>query len=262
MIRGMNWTRILFVLLMVSQSVESKASIIPELDQKIHDPSARIAFENDGGMLGGGVCWWHSRLQRAFWYLASFDPVLPRPSELQVRKLIQALVRRNQKVVIPGFADVQSFTEAYQEVIQRQLDLWQIRDGFINQAWVRGLSGRAILDPIKMQRHMDALYSKFLKASRHAEILWVMLQMEGITSHSSLLTSMVPVDGGYDLEMVDSNFPDTFVKYQFRSGQGVIKPVSPANLESAYGPIVPYAGFHRDWVRMEKAATSNAMEIN
>src|SRR5438270_754213 len=43
-------------------------------------PSQRLSFGNTGGIAHGGVCWWHSRFQRAAIYLTIFRPDLPKPS--------------------------------------------------------------------------------------------------------------------------------------------------------------------------------------
>lgn len=219
------------------------------------DPAMRLSFRNSGGLANGGVCWWHSRFQRSAWYLANFDETGNRPSLHEARKMIHALVARNEVVTIPGYRDLQSFSREYRKEIQSALNLWQIRDGFLNQSYFRGLSGRArFLHAEKMRRRMENLYSEYLSARPRGDLLWLLLQMPGIVSHSSLLREMSPTgDGGFQLKVVDSNFPTREVEYDFRPGD---LELVPSNISTRNYTSVPYAGFSRDLRRIHRAISS------
>lgn len=218
------------------------------------DQSMRLSFENDGGLGGGGVCWWHSRFQRAMWYLARFQPELPKPSEDQRRKIVRRLASRRFVVEIPGYRNGFEFSKDNQELIQRELNHWQLRDAFINQAYIRGLSGRsAYRNPANLKEHMDSLYADYIISETKNEILWVMLQIQGLASHASLIQMMEPrLDGGYDIEMVDSNFPTGNIYYRYTPGDHTLTPLN------GYDPRegiewIPYVGLGRDYRRIHRA---------
>lgn len=57
-----------------------------------------LAFRNSGGLLNGGVCWWHSRFTRNALYLAIYRPDLPRPNGDQMASIIRDI--RNGRTVV------------------------------------------------------------------------------------------------------------------------------------------------------------------
>jgi hypothetical protein len=198
------------------------------------------------------VCWWHSRFQRAAWYLASFKPDLPAPTRDEARAIIRTIVSRLDVVEIPGFRDLASFSKEYAKDIQAALDAWQIRDAVINQAYIRGLSGQShFRDPAAMRARIDSVYADFKAGLSSGDVVWVMLQMPGIVSHASLLHAMEPTpDGGYRIAMVDSNFPDRLVDYVYRPGD---LELTPADIEAKHYTSGPYVGFGRDLGRIHRA---------
>jgi hypothetical protein len=216
------------------------------------DESMRLPFENEGGLFDGGVCWWHSRFQRAAWHLAAFDPAGDKPGIAVRKRMIRRLAARDEVVVIPGYANLAEFARENQALIQKELDDWQIRDAFINQAYIRGLSGRGELrDPDRMERHMAMLYRRFLQATKRGEVLWVMLQTRGIESHSSLIRSMEKLSGGgYFIRMVDSNFPLEQIEYRYAPGDTALVP---ENGYDGWVEWVPYVGLARDYGRIHRA---------
>src|SRR5262245_2698307 len=84
----------------------------PDFARIIEDRGMRLGFENAGGLLGGGVCWWHSRFQRAIWHLAVFLPRAPRPDREETRRIVRRLATRKEVVEIPGYADAREFSSA------------------------------------------------------------------------------------------------------------------------------------------------------
>jgi hypothetical protein len=243
--------RVIAVLLLV-QTAAAQADTIFE---RARNPANRLAFANDGGLADDGVCWWHSRLQRAFLYLARYNPRAPKPTYEKAKSLINDLIWEKAYIEIPGFADTKSFTAAYQNLIQSELNEWQLSDGLINQAWIRGLSGSSSLSSSSMKAHMDDLYTQYLSAHAKNDLLWVMLQESGIASHASLLESMTPNGiGGYIIQMVDSNFPSGMVNYDYRNGD---RSLVPNGIDGYTTPWVPYVGYARDLTRIHNAITAN-----
>lgn len=208
-----------------------------EFQRMIFDPNNRLAFANDGGLLDGGVCWWHSRFQRAANYLAVFRPDLPKPTEDEAFFLVFRLTQMNRVVEIPGYANLHEFSSDFERVIQERLEFWQAWDGFFNQAWIRGLSGGTRMRAGKMAARMDRLYQEVEGSHR---IVFQMLQLEGITSHSWLVAGVTKIANGYLLHIVDSNAPLATRTFLYRYGDTTI--YSPSFKEY----FAPYRGFTRD----------------
>jgi hypothetical protein len=224
-----------------------------EFGEKILATENRIAFENEGGLQKGGVCWWHSRFQRAAWALAIFNPDLPKPSPTEIQNVVSALVHQTSVVVIGGYRNLHDFTAANQTLIQKELNRWQLRDGVINQAWIRGISGRSSLPAPQLKQQLDHIYTEFKSSVDRQEVLWLMLQIKGIVSHASLLAKMEPrLNGGYHLEMVDSNRPQDIVTYDYRAGDTFLTPYMPVDYSNAF-KMVPYLGLSRDLHKIEAA---------
>jgi hypothetical protein len=217
-----------------------------DLFERFSDPSMRMGFQNQGGLLNGGTCWWHSRLQRAAIYLARFRPELPKPDRVQAERIVRALVHFRSVVEIPGFSGFAEFSREHERLVQRELDLWQIRDGFVNQQWIRGLSGRPELPARRLERRMEKIHRAF-KASKPG--LWLMAQMKGITSHALLLLGMESTGTGYRLRFIDSNFPDETRELEYRRGERA--------LDLGYATFVPYAGYRNDFRRIAAAIDSH-----
>lgn len=211
-----------------------QVGVVPYLETK----ESRIQFKNRGGLFNGGVCWWHSRLQRASSYLVEFRPESDRPTKEQLNKILKTLKTMSSTVVIPGFSDFYSFTETYRAEVQSVLETWQKEDGFINQQWVRGISGNYELPPIEMKSRMDNLYDMFQK-SPHP--LWIMAQIKGIESHAFLILEMFPLGAGYELRVIDSNEPLITKSFSYVDGDRFLK-----HPKDKYS-FVPYSGFQKDY---------------
>jgi hypothetical protein len=57
-----------------------------------------FSFSNTGGILNGGVCWWHSRMQRAALYLTVYLPDMPPPSKPEVRRILCDLMTAQKEM--------------------------------------------------------------------------------------------------------------------------------------------------------------------
>lgn len=159
----------------------------------------RLSFVNSGGLLNGGVCWWHSRFTRNAAYVARFLPHEARPSIAQVKKIIHAIRLGTAIVDVPGYSDLQTFSIDFKNEIQKKLNEWQVAEA----DWVRGLQGRTSENPDKLATMMDELYQRVMVKK---EVVYQKLQLPGITSHAWLVIYMVKETNGYLLTVADSNF--------------------------------------------------------
>jgi hypothetical protein len=217
------------------------------------DTRFRLSLENEGGLFNGGVCWWHSRFQRAVWSLAEYRPDLPKATRSQAQRIIQGLAHFESVQIIPGYSDFLSFSRDYSREIQKELNQWQLRDGVLRQSWVRAISGRSNWrsNPEKLRRIMDELYAYSRKGELEGYTPWVMLQLKGlIGAHSALVIGMEKnaANDGYVLQIVDSNFPAKTFQWKYRYGD--------AQMGNSLYDTVPYQGLHRDVPRIENALAS------
>lgn len=211
------------------------------INDLLAQPENRLDFKNRGGLFGGGVCWWHSRLQRSSLYLARFAPDRPKPDLNQIKQIIYSLKKMNRVVVIPGYSDFLSFSHDHQRSIQNMLEFWQKEDGLLNFQWLRGISGRYVLPAKELEERMHMIYRIYQQSPSP---LWVMAQMKGITSHSYLIRQIEVLPSGYVLEVVDSNKPKElrYARYQF-GDQSLLVDGSKKN-------FIPYVGFQEDFRRI------------
>jgi hypothetical protein len=165
----------------------------------------QLAFRNQGGLINGGVCWWHSRFTRNALYLAIYRPDMPKPTSDQMESIVKEIRRGNNIVTIPGFANLRSFSSdpTARRLIQDELESWQRFDGFIRQQWIVGLSGRRISEAAKLKRSMDELYEYVVLEDN---IAYQRLSMPGIVAHAWLVVDVHRLGSGYQLEVVDSNY--------------------------------------------------------
>jgi hypothetical protein len=175
----------------------------------------RFSFANEGGLLGGGVCWWHSRLQRNAIYMARFAPDAPIPTSAQASKLVNDLINEKGPVVIGGYKDFYDFSRGFHNMIQNKLEAWQKKDGFFKFSWLRGLKGRHEMEPDELQKEMDLFYQKVVG---EGEIVYARLNPAGIEAHSWLIVGMTKRERGYELVYVDSNYPVATLRYDYTIG--------------------------------------------
>jgi len=175
-----------------------------------------FAFENAGGLFNKGVCWWHSRIQRAALYLTYFEPGEPPPGEADARRIIARLMSAAEVVAIPGYESFAAFSEAHRGLIQRKLDRTQILEGLFKFSWINGLAGAPKLAPEKMKRQMDEVFAEV----RDHGTAYVKLQSPGVDSHAWLVTEMLPTDGGgYRYRFIDSNNPMNPLEWSYTPGE-------------------------------------------
>lgn len=163
----------------------------------------QISFLNKGGLMNGGVCWWHSMLTRAAQYLTVYRPDLPKASSDQAYKIVQWLSANKGVVEIPGYRNFYEFSADHSNTILSALEGWQIVDGGFAFGWVRGVSGNHKVDADEFAKMMNETY-KIVKSEK--KVAYQKLQIEGIESHAWLVVDMEKTGNGYILDVVDSNY--------------------------------------------------------
>lgn len=179
------------------------------------DSKNLMGLTNQGGIGGGGVCWWHSRFQRNALYLTMFKPNLPRPSTEEAKDLIKQIREANNVVIIPGYSNFNQFSFDFRNLIQRELNKWQKGDGVLRFAWMKGLAGEAVTESEKLKQLMDQIYEEVEVKNN---IAYNKLQIPGIVAHAWLVVKMEKVSNGYNLEVLDSNFPSQTETYRYHEG--------------------------------------------
>jgi hypothetical protein len=181
----------------------------------ILDSRNLLTFRNHGGIGNGGVCWWHSRFQRNALYLTIYKPHLKKPTIEEARKIIVQIRDAKGVVIIPGYKNLSEFSFDQSLLIQAELEKWQKGDGILRLAWIKGLSGNAEVSSAKMKAIMDRMYDD---VEIKNNISFNKLQIKGITAHAWLVVSMEKVNGGYNLEILDSNIANRTEIYRYRDG--------------------------------------------
>jgi hypothetical protein len=166
----------------------------------LDDTINHLSLTNDGGAFGAGVCWWHSSLTRAAAYLVIFKVNAAKPTSVEARSIIQRLGKMDQVVIIPGFSNLNEFSEAYPGLVLKELESMQTSD--ILSFDTRGFSGSASNDAVAMKQQMDRAYtdSAVLK-----QPVYLMLQKPGVEAHSWIVSDMQKTKDGYLLFVLDSN---------------------------------------------------------
>ena len=207
----------------------------------LNTSDSRMSFSNRGGLLNGGVCWWHSRFQRNAAYLTAYAPQKERPTEAEAKEIIKD-IRFGRKVIeIPGFDSFYDFSRAHRGLIQKRLNAWQRKDGFVNQQWIVGLAGASKTSPKKLKKKMDDLY----KDVQNGEVVYQKLQIKGIVAHAWLVIGMEKTHNGYEIAVIDSNSPTRTSFYHYKEGS--------TNLNYPYwGQFVPYTGRKAELRRLKR----------
>lgn len=223
-----------------------------DIIQLIDHPLQRIAFKNRGGLFKGGVCWWHSRLQRSSYYLARYAPSAPKPNVSEVRSILGHLRRMDSVVVIPGYDNFESFTREHEAQVQKVLEEWQKIDGFLNMKWIKGISGNYRLSAKKLEARMKLVYETYKSSPTP---IWVLAQMKGIIAHSFLVRRMEVLPSGYLMEVIDSNKPGEMRTIRYQFGDTSLK------IQRTKREFVLYTGFQQDFVKMKRSLQRHCKSI-
>jgi hypothetical protein len=210
------------------------------------DPSNMMAFKNNGGLFNGGVCWWHSRFQRNAFYLTIFRPDLEIPTQLQTKKIIRDIRNGESVVTIPGYHNFSEFTERNKDLIQSELNNWQLYDGVILGKWIDGLRGSTKVESSVLQDFMADLFNY---VSVKKKVAYQKLQIKGITSHAWLVVGVLKTEKGMEIGYIDSNSPKMSKNYTYLNGDTSF-------YTKSYGDFVPYLEFKREEARLAAIAKS------
>ncbi len=202
-----------------------------------------ISFRNSAGLFNGGVCWWHSKLQRKAHYLALFKPELNKLTPEEYGKIIRKLIKGKKIITIPGYKNFYDFSKDYKDYILKRLTLWQVKDGVIGFSWIRGLRGKTNTSAEKLKKSMKSLYSYTVEKKNFA---YLKLQIKGISSHSWLVYDMKKNSEGYVLKLVDSNASTRPKEYTYKFGDTELK-----NFRK-YGDFLVYLEEKKEQKRLKK----------
>ncbi len=208
------------------------------------NPSNHLSFRNQGGLINGGVCWWHSRFTRNALHLAIYRPDLAKPTVAQMKSIIKDIRAGKTVVTIPGFSNLSEFSRSARDLIQDELNAWQRFDGFVRQQWVVGLSGSTTTTSQDLSKKMDDLYEY---VAINNNIAYQKLQMPGIVSHAWLVVDVDKTPGGYDLHIHDSNFYGV-VNFKYNQGMTNFTYVDRS-------PFVPYTEQERELRNVKTVAS-------
>lgn len=197
------------------------------LEQRFMDPKEKLSIFNSGGLGGMGVCWWHSRFQRNAFYLANYEPNRQKPTRDEAKKMIRAIRSGKQVVTIPGFSDLGQFSHYFGDEIQKELENWQMVDGFLKQKWIQGLSGSSH-SAKDLKKNMDLLYQN---VETNGQVGYLKIQSEGIEAHALLVGSMKKIPNGYNLKVIDSNFPKEVKTLEYLEGDDQLYPYANVYVE-------------------------------
>lgn len=160
-----------------------------------------LGFTNHGGLLGKGVCWWHSRLTRNALYLAYFLPEEPPPPPAGVSRILGDLMNARAVTAVPGHSCLRRFSLEHRDEIESLLQRRQILEGFLHFAWINGLVGLCRMEPCRMRSAMEHLHEAAMRG-----LVYVKFQNPGLDAHSIIVTSSEKLrGGGYLSRYLDSN---------------------------------------------------------
>lgn len=170
----------------------------------LNNSENRLAFTNGAhGLAGGGVCWWHNRIQRAALYLAVFRPDKPKPSRQHALQIIELLKYMDRVVEIPGYANLSEFSADYTREMIASLENWQVTDGIFGGGWINGLSRT----PQTPATNWKIVLSLKKRTDRGRIPLIVVNKPGSILSHSALVADVDLVSEGFaSVALLDSNY--------------------------------------------------------
>lgn len=217
------------------QPDEIQASLADEI-------SSRLAFSNPRGPLDMGLCWWHSRFQRAAHSLIVYRPDRPRPDVLAIKqafiareagKTIEPAMRRRLKlweeviehiiehrrvVEIPGYRNLFDFSRDFSFLIVKRLGVWQLREGILEFGWIEGVTGARKADAVAFKKVMDGLYREVIVRKRVAYLKTRFEVRGAFGGHSWIVPKMEVIKNGYRFWIIDSESPTLTIPLVYQAG--------------------------------------------
>jgi hypothetical protein len=182
---------------------------------------------NQGGLGGGGVCWWHSRLQRDSLYMAYYNPAAAKPNAEQAKEILKNIRKAKAFVEIPGYNNFSEFAADNAVTIQKFLNDWQVNNGILGFGFLSGTQD--VSDDVSAESLPERMQLLFKQVNDEKRITYQLVQTSGFDSHAWLVTKMSKTEDGYELRIVDSNLPQE--PYAVRYYEGA------ANIATPYGRI-------------------------
>jgi len=212
----------------------------------------RLSFLNQGGEFNIGVCWWHSRFQRAASYLAYYEPEKNKPSEEEVEEIINAIIYQKRVVSIPGFSSLSEFSKAHEKQIQSALESWQIRDS-LTGALARSLNPLRPSYKSYTKDIVHTFYRLHQLINDEKVIPFVIEQNTGATAHAYLIVKAQMlgknvVDQEIELTLIDSN---SFILSTVRISKYNYDRIEYQNIK--FEGFAIYIDYSRDLTKIERA---------
>lgn len=190
-----------------------------DFQEKLKRQENRLAFENSGGPLRIGLCWWHSRFQRNANYLLDFRPWLPDSNRNEVWSVLKALTKGRHVVAINGYRHLFEFSDAYRDEIQELLGQWQLYESFLEFNWVKGLKNPQPEFPGQLNEVLSDV--EYRVKVKH-EVVYQMLKYPGLVSHAWLVYDIENFGFAYKIHAIDSNNLYNVESFVFKNSEGII----------------------------------------
>ena len=151
-----------------------------------------LCFGSRGGLLGKGVCWWHSRFTRNALYLAWFRPEQRPPGTEAARSIVKTIMKAEGVVDVPGYSNLCDFSSDHQDAIQKTLERRQLFEGLVKFAWVDGLWGPSATTWDGLRREMV----RIADVTSSLGLAYAKFQVPGLDAHAVLINGVEELDGG------------------------------------------------------------------
>lgn len=162
---------------------------------------------NAPGPLYTGLCWWHSKMQRAALYLAVFDqPKATKPTSQEATAIFRSLENLESVISIPGFSSWFAFTDSYRTEFYQALGDWEIRES-LQLGFLKGLRATGKTDLSMIQKISD-------EVNDYKRLTFVLLKMPYLEAHSWIVQSMSTHGKHFEMGFIDSNYSSSVNKYQ------------------------------------------------
>jgi hypothetical protein len=206
------------------------------------NPENKLSFENPGGWFDAGLCWWHSRLQRAALYLTNYRPSLPKPNAQRALQIIDNVFRLKTVEVIPGFSNFQQFSHAFEKMITQYLSYIQVEDTAYFTFWRGVRPGR--VSAAFIQNQAERIYRR---VAIDDKVQYVALKglSHWYESHAWLMVGAVRSESKIDFYYLDSNDSPQITPNKFTFTLG----------ESTLNNLVPYLQYDSDFWSIDMAVS-------
>lgn len=241
----------------------------------LSDPlGSTLAFYNPDGTFNTGLCWLHTRFQRAANYLGDFKPELPKPTRENALKIIETIADGDEVVEIPGFKNLHEFSAAYKKEMTSQLNQMATKELF-NLNLADRFGDRSRFSSDEFSATMDDIYDRQIN---NPHLMFLRERAAHYPtpfhSHSLLLFKMVPLsDGkspfgtlnasaGYRLTVLDPNSPNEIFELVYRRGATQLRyclkgeNIHPQTRKRRCRDVTLYVDYEEDMKPIERAITS------